>query len=139
MTKNEFLDVFFIHELERLERVDHLTQKGEEGRYNEIDKVLGKLNYLWLNEYMQSKERETLKISDIPKDYLVTCLIYLSHSAYSDMEFFEDYEKLAEVLIGLGLFGQQIAKRLEDIYINFEKSFEKFMVPNEKVKEDAID
>ncbi len=126
MLKKAFLEIL-VPELERLETIKHVKQMGEQGRYKEIDEVLAEVNYLLLNGYMQSNECETLKISDIPKDHLVACLIYLSHSDYSDMEFFEDWEKLPEKLKELGAFANLIAERLECTYINLGKSFAKFM------------
>ena len=126
MNKETFLEVF-VSELRRLEEVEKVTQLGEEGRYKEIDEKVSTLNYLWLNEYMQNRERETIKVSDLPKCYLVTSLIFLSHSSYSEMEFFENWEKLLDELESLGSFGKLIATRLEEIYINYDKSFSKFM------------
>ena len=57
MTKREYLEVL-IPQLERLERIEHLTCLAVKGKYYEIDEILEKSDYTTMysamEEYMEN-------------------------------------------------------------------------------------
>ncbi len=140
MTKREYLEVL-IPQLERLERIEHLTCLAVKGKYYEIDEILEKSDYTTMysamEEYMENEDNEELNIHDIPKAYYVTFAIYLTHSCYNEEEVMECWEELMEKLQDCGELGKKISVRLENIYINAYRSFALFM--NINPQEDIVD
>ena len=140
MTKREYLEVL-IPQLERLERIEHLTYLASKEKYYEVDEILEKSDYAIMysamKEYMENEENEAIDIHDIPKAYYITFAIHLTHSNYNEEEVMECWEELMEQLNDCGELGKKISARIEDVYINSYRSFALFM--NISSQEDIVD
>lgn len=117
MKKQEFLNIL-LPELERLENVEHVSDLANAGRYEEVDVIIGEIDYSSLNEYIEG-EYEYLDIFDIPEQHVLTFAIYLSGSEYDEMCIMDNWEDLRDVLLECGNAGRALAASMSrDHYLN---------------------
>lgn len=136
MTKKEFLEVL-VKELERLEKVEHVSDLANNGRYAEVDAVVARIDYSVLEEYMDEVDGDgdlSAKI-DIPEPYVLTFAIYLSGSDYNEVDVLESWKDLKEALRDCGDVGNAIATTISCDNINSFDTFEE-LVLGEEAEED---
>lgn len=139
MTKNEFLEVL-VKELERLEKVEHVSDLANNGRYEEVDAVVAEIDYSALEVYMDevNGEGDLSAKTDIPEAYVLTFAIYLSGSPYDEMDVLESWEDLQTALTDCGDVGNAIADTMTSECLNNFETFEE-LVLGEEAEEDEDD
>lgn len=139
MKKREFIKLLE-EELKRLEEVEHISDLANNGRYKEVDVVLGEIDYSILEEYMDSEEFEPLEMSDISKQYVVTFAIYLSGSNYDECDVMdEDWSDLCDALEETNDVGKAIAEYVISNCINTCGTFAELMGEKEEEKWDEVE
>lgn len=116
--------------LERMEKVEHVTDLANNRRYAEVDGVLAELDYEHINgllENIMEGHSEELEVYDIPEAYRLTFPILLSKSVYDECDMFHHYDEFIEDLEKRGKAGNLITKVLLNKCINSFDSFQLLM------------
>ena len=139
MTKKEFLEVL-VKELERLEKVEHVSDLANNGRYAEVDAVVAEIDYSALEEYMDEVDGEgdLSAKTDIPEAYVLTFAIYLSGSPYDECDVLESWKDLQTALRSCGDVGNAIAEKMISECVNDFDTLEE-LVLGEEADEDEED